>query len=108
MLNQDKHIYEVENIKKQIIRRYKPHKIILFGSLAKGVIKKNSDIDICIVKDTEDKRSLISDIYINIDSTCPFDVIVYTLKEWEDNIKDNTSFAYNIFEEGKLLYGRYC
>lgn len=107
MLNQDKHIYELENIKNKIIKIYNPDKIILFGSLAKGVIRQNSDIDLCIVKNVDDKRKLISDIYINIDSLFPFDIIVYTVKEWEDNIKDKASFAYKIFKEGKLLHGRY-
>lgn len=107
MLNQDQYIYELENIKNRIIQIYNPNKIILFGSLAKGVIRQNSDIDLCIVTDTDDKRKLISDIYVTVDSLLPFDVIVYTVKEWEDNMKDRASFAYKIFKEGKLLYGRY-
>lgn len=107
MISQDKHINELDKIKNQIIEIYKPNKIILFGSLAKGVIRRDSDIDICIVKDTENKRKLISDIYITIDSSFPFDIILYTVKEWEDNIKDKTSFAYHIFSKGELLYGGY-
>ncbi len=104
MLSQDKHIHELEKIKNQIIEIYNPNKIMLFGSLAKGVIRKDSDIDICIVKDTENKRELITSMYINLESLCPFDIILYTIKEWEDNIKDKTSFAYHIFTEGELLY----
>lgn len=106
MINLDKYMDEVEKIKNQIISRYNPDKIILFGSLAKGVITKNSDIDICVVKDTENKRELITDIYVNVNSSYPFDVIVYTNQEWEENVKDRTSFAYSIYKEGRLLYGR--
>jgi len=105
MVSRDKYMVELEIIKNQIIEKYNPDKIILFGSLAKGVITNNSDIDICIVKDTENKRELISDIYANIDSSYPFDIILYTPEEWKDNIKDKSSFAYSIFKEGRLLYG---
>lgn len=105
MGNVHDYIKELESIKNQIVKLYTPEKIILFGSLAKGVVNQNSDIDICIVKDTENKRELISDIYINIDSSYPFDVILYTSEEWGYNIKDKSSFAYRIFKEGRLLYG---
>lgn len=103
MLTIDDYMEELESVKNQLIELYNPNKIILFGSLVKRVIKKNSDIDICIVMDTEDKRRLISEIYIAIESIIPIDIIVYTVKEWEDNIKDKTSFAYNILKYGKLL-----
>lgn len=37
---------ELENIKKQIIESFEPDKIILFGSLAKGIFRDDSDIDL--------------------------------------------------------------
>ncbi len=37
-------IDEIENIKNEIIIKYNPLKIILFGSYAKGWAKENSDI----------------------------------------------------------------
>ena len=40
---------EVEKITGQIREKYKPDKIILFGSSAKGNITENSDIDMLIV-----------------------------------------------------------
>ena len=105
MISLDKYMMELETIKNQIIERYKPDKIILFGSLSKGVINENSDIDICIVKDSENKRELITDMYLNIKASYPIDILLYTPKEWEDNVKDKSSFAYKIFKEGRLLYG---
>lgn len=105
MISLDKYMMELEAIKNQIIERYNPDKIILFGSLAKGAITENSDIDICIVKDSQNKRELITDMYVNIEASYPFDIVLYTPKEWEDNIKDKSSFAYKIFKEGRLLYG---
>lgn len=96
---------EVEYIKNQIIQKYEPEKIILFGSVAKGVFKDNSDIDLCIIKDTTDKRQLLIEIYINIDSTIPFDLVLYTSEEWDKCVNDKNSFAYNINNTGVKIHG---
>ena len=47
---------EVDYIKNQIVEKYSPEKIILFGSVAKGIFRDSSDIDLCIIKDTNNKR----------------------------------------------------
>ena len=96
---------ELNSIVNQIITYYKPIKIILFGSQAKGTARSKSDIDICIIKDTEDKRKLLTDMYINIESSKPFDIILYTLNEWNQCVEDSTSFAYLIDKKGIVLYG---
>lgn len=96
---------EIEMIKQQIINRFSPSKIILFGSQAKKTAGKKSDIDLCIVKNTESKRELITDMYLNIDSSKPFDLVLYTEKEWVECIKDKTSFAHIINTRGTEIYG---
>lgn len=96
---------EVEYIKNQIIQKHAPEKIIVFGSVAKGVFTDNSDIDLCIIKDTDNKRELLTEIYISIDSTIPFDLVLYTSEEWNKCVNDKTSFAYNINNTGVKIYG---
>lgn len=96
---------EVNYIKNQIIERYAPSKVILFGSQAKGTASKYSDIDLCIIKNTENKRELITDMYLNIESQKPFDLVIYTELEWNECIKDKTSFASLISRKGEVIYG---
>ena len=36
---------EIDSITRQIIEKYKPKKIILFGSMAQGYVTLDSDID---------------------------------------------------------------
>lgn len=103
--DQKKHLKTLNNITKQLVDKYDIEKIILFGSLAKGVIHKDSDLDLCVVMETNDKKSLLQDMYISIESDISFDIKLYTKKEWEKNITDKTSFAYKILSEGVLLYG---
>lgn len=97
--------YSLSKITEEIINKFRPTKIVLFGSVAKGIYSENSDIDLCIIKDTDDKRLLTSSIYTEIDCDIPFDIIVYTLEEWDKNINDLSSFAYLINKSGVVLYG---
>lgn len=98
-------INEINLIKEQVVSHYAPSKIILFGSQAKGMATKKSDIDLCIVKDTENKRDLLIDMYLNIRSSKPFDLILYTEAEWSQCVNDTTSFAYLINKKGTVIYG---
>jgi len=96
---------EAEHIKEQILEYYSPLKIILFGSLAKKHIKISSDIDICVVIETENKSALVKEMYSKIDSSKPFDLVIYTPEEWQE-YKDNTmSFVHCICKEGEVIYG---
>jgi len=96
---------EINLIKEQIVSLYNPSKIILFGSQAKGTATIKSDIDLCVVKDTENKRELLADMYLNIESSIPFDLLLYTEAEWNQCVNDTTSFAYLIDKKGIVIYG---
>lgn len=96
---------EIDLIKDQIVSYYAPLKIILFGSQAKGTAGEKSDIDLCIVKNTNNKRNLLTDMYLNIESSKPFDLLLYTESEWNECINDTTSFAHLINKKGIVIYG---
>lgn len=96
---------ELEHIKEQIVESYEPKEIILFGSVAKGVFTVNSDIDLCIIKDTNDKKNLLTEMYVGIDSSVPFDLVLYTIEEWNKCMDDKNSFAYIIKNTGVKIYG---
>lgn len=89
----DYYLIEVEKIKKQIIEKFKPTKIILFGSVAKGLIHKNSDIDICVIMDYDNKKDMITKLYMEVDSELPVDFVLYKSDEWEKYRNDTTTFA---------------
>ena len=102
----EKYMKEYENIKEQIIKICSPYEIILFGSLAKKQIKSSSDIDICVVVDTTDKKKLTEKIYSEVNSDIPFDIVLYTVEEWEKWKDEKTSFLHKICKEGEVVYGR--
>jgi hypothetical protein len=61
-------IKELDDIRRRLIEGYDPDKIILFGSHVKGDADGSSDIDLVIVKATE-QRPL--DRQIEVESLCP-------------------------------------
>lgn len=88
-----------------LLKPYKPKKIILFGSTAKGKNKKNSDIDLLIIKDTtlpfwKRQKEIVKFLKTDID----IDAIVLTPKEVEKALKQTQPFIYDIIKEGKVIY----
>lgn len=98
---------EINAIASQIIDKYKPEKIILFGSAARGQFTNDSDLDFLIVKkDTPyygiDRMREIDKI---IKRRVASDFLVYRPEEIEKCIKMGDPFIKLIFKEGKVLYG---
>ena len=110
-INEITTIHEVtSDILQEIVRRIttavQPEKIILFGSYAYGLPKKDSDLDLLIIKKTKlprHKRSL--PVYNALRGLIiPKDIIVYTpeeVKEWEGVPQ---SFIASIIQRGRVLY----
>jgi predicted nucleotidyltransferase len=99
-------IVNSSEILNQIEADFRPEKIIMFGSRSKGVARPDSDIDLCVVIETENKRRTATDLYYTVDCEVPIDFLLYTPREWQQCIADNTSFAYKILQEGIVLYDR--
>ncbi len=98
---------ELHDIVEQIIAKYKPEKVILFGSAARGESGPQSDVDLLIIKrDTphfgaDRIRQLSKMIKRNI----PVDFLIYRPEELEKRLMMGDPFLRMIIEEGKVLYG---
>ena len=98
---------EIENITAQIIKKYDPEKIILFGSAAKDELHSESDADFLIIKkDTPlygaDRIREISKI---IKRDIPVDFFIYRPDEFNKRLSMGDPFLKSIIKEGKVLYG---
>ena len=91
-----------------IIEKYKPEKILLFGSLATGLAGENSDIDLVIIKETkkrplERKKELMNLVQPPIAT----DFFIYTPKEFEKSRMEKRPFFTNEIEgKAKVLYDK--
>ena len=98
---------ELHDIVEQIIAKYKPEKVILFGSAARGESGPQSDVDLLIIKrDTphfgaDRIRQLSKMIKRNI----PVDFLIYRPEELEKRLMMGDPFLKMIIEESKVLYG---
>jgi predicted nucleotidyltransferase len=97
---------EIENIIEQIVRLYKPDKVILFGSLAEGQIHESSDIDLFIIK--SDVPEMGVDRIRQLDRLIKYrlatDFIVYKPDELDRRLQMGDPFVKNIIDKGKVLY----
>jgi len=96
---------EIKKITDQIVKNYKPEKIILFGSFAYGKPKENSDVDLVVIKKTKERfGSRLFKVVRFIKSKMGTDILVYTPEEWEAGIKNDYYFFKEIKNKGKLVY----
>lgn len=106
MISKDQFDKEIQNIVNQLVRLYKPEKIILFGSLAKDQIEQGTDIDLFIIK--SDVPKLGVDRIRQLDALIKYrlatDFIVYKPQELEQRLKLGDPFVKTILKEGKVLY----
>ena len=106
MVSKSRFDEEIENIVEQLIRLYKPDKVILFGSLAEGKIHQDSDIDLFIVK--KDVPELGVDRIRQLDGLIKYrlatDFIVYRPEELEHRLELGDPFVKSILDKGRVLY----
>lgn len=93
----------IKTVVDQIVYNFSPQKIILFSS-KQDLVGETISFKLCVILDSEDKFSVERDIYINTDSEIPFDIVVYTQKEYANLINNETSFANKINNMGIVVY----
>jgi len=89
------------------------HKVILFGSHARGAPGEESDIDIIVVLSKHGfsssyaermaNRASISNRLIALRRRIPMDLLVYTIDEWNALTEMKSDFSRNVAEEGIVL-----
>lgn len=87
----------------EVARLCSPELIYLYNQ---RVDSKNavSSFKLCVIADVQNKYEIERDIYINIDSDIPFDVLIYTPDEWEKLTARPETFACKIGETGTVVY----
>jgi len=97
---------EIKKITKQIVEKYKPEKIIIFGSFAWGKPSKDSDVDLFIIKNTKNPRGerLAKVERILLERALPLDILVYTPKEVRERLALGDFFIEDIIKKGTLIY----
>jgi len=97
---------KINELVSRIVKGFRPEKIILFGSHARGTAGQDSDADILVVmpvKGSKRKKATEIDVaLLGID--LPVDLIVVTPEELERNKNQMGTIIYPALKEGKVLY----
>ena len=95
----------IRKLARQIAKQFKPQKIILFGSYARGKPRPESDVDLLVVMNTK-LREVEQSIKIcqKLDYMFGLDLIVYTPKHLKERVRMGDWFLRDALKEGKVLY----
>lgn len=96
---------EIKTVIKRIVRDYQPEKIYLFGFFAWGKPTQDSDVDLLIVKRTEEdflqRHFRVRRI---IDGEIAADILIQTPRELKRRLNLGDFFYRDIVKKGKCLY----
>ena len=100
----------IKKIVDVIVKTQHPQSVFLFGSCARGNSGANSDVDLLIVKKTNEKKSkravsIYRELWNHSIKGTAVDIFVVTPEEMERDQNIPFSFISEIISTGKLLYG---
>ncbi|MCL5999442.1 MAG: nucleotidyltransferase domain-containing protein [Chloroflexi bacterium] len=95
----------IDEVVRQIVTKFQPDKVILFGSYAYGTPSPDSDVDLLVVLDTSLKETEQAvRICQAIDYAFGLDLIVRTPANMARRLKLGDSFLREITDKGKVLH----
>jgi predicted nucleotidyltransferase len=98
----------IQEVVRCLVERYQPQQVILFGSLAYGTPDKDSDIDLLIIKDTNEtpleRRVHVRRLVSEPERRVPLSSLVLTPGELAHRLALDDPFYQEIVARGKVLY----
>jgi len=97
---------EIRRVARDIVARFAPRRIILFGSHAEGRARADSHVDLLVVTDARPGPD--ASLKMRRATSCPFpvDIIVWNQKRLRQRIRAGDFFLRDAVERGKVLYER--
>ncbi len=94
----------IRRFARAVAERFRPDKIILFGSHAYGKPHVDSDVDILVIMPARNQLDQAVKIELACDPPFPLDIIVRTPKNVRARLAEGDSFLREIMTNGKILY----
>jgi len=100
---------QLNQITQNIVAKFKPERIVLFGSYASGKPSEDSDFDLLVIKNTK-LRPIDRDREVRrvlpADRKKGVDLIIITPQEADRAFREKNIFINKLFNEGKELYAK--
>jgi predicted nucleotidyltransferase len=94
----------IRRFARQVAERFRPDKIILFGSQAQGTPDEDSDVDILVVMPARNELDQAVRIRLAVERNFPLDLLVRTPKNLAWRLAEGDWFLREVMAEGKVLY----
>lgn len=97
---------KIESIVHRIVEQFHPHKVILFGSYARGTATKDSDVDLLVVLPVSgSKKDAVIKIRTSVNGMgIAKDIFVATPEDLKIYKELMGTIIYSALREGKILY----
>jgi predicted nucleotidyltransferase len=99
---------QLASLVRDLRERYKPQRVILFGSYARGEAQAESDLNLClVVKEAGDWLERHAEFLQRFDlPAVRLQPVIYTAQELERLRAEGHPFVREILEEGRVLHER--
>jgi len=94
----------IHRFAREVAERFRPEKIILFGSYAYGQPHADSDVDILVIMPARNELDQAVKICLAVDYNFPLDLLVRTPKNLAWRLAEGDSFLREVMDQGKVLY----
>ncbi|MCI0380488.1 MAG: nucleotidyltransferase domain-containing protein [Gemmataceae bacterium] len=94
----------IRRFARDVVKHFRPDKIILFGSHAHGRPHADSDVDILVIMPARNELDQAFKIHSTLLPPFPLDIIVRTPKEMQWRLEEGESFTMEIVMKGNVLY----
>ena len=96
---------DIRAFSRRIAERFKPRRIILFGSYAYGKPTEDSDVDLFVIMPPHSRElEKAVEIRLAVEGTFPMDVVVRTPANVRKRLAKGDPLVTEILEKGRVLY----
>ena len=96
---------EIRAVARRIAREFRPHKVILFGSYARGATTPDSDVDLLVIMPFQGHPAYkATEILLKVHRGFAMDLLVRTPQMVRQRLAMGDCFMKEILREGKVLY----
>ena len=98
----------IQAITDEVVKSLAPDQVILFGSWAWGTPTVDSDIDLCILKDSAEPLQEQRQVRLALfgKQFPAIDLLMYSPKQFKQRLQDDDVFIKKISSQGKVLYAK--
>lgn len=97
---------QIRKYARTIGREFRPERVVMFGSYARGKATEDSDVDLLVIMDHDKPRNVDQAIVIRLQTDAPFpmDLLVKRPSEVIERLAMNDTFIKGILDDGEVLY----